>query len=862
MSSNRACSNTKNNNNSVESPLHMQNQSDAALQHSIGYAREFSTQAAAYHLLKTEEPLVHLHRTIVLLSTKIQPHCFAPTHLELAKFFVDLQALMSALDDESDALWACVALLQHCSRNLEARRAIVEQYCYVPVLSYLLVRTTRPERVHRLMLLLQDLTYGIRIAWEEPYLVVLLEHLVDIVHNTECDASETASPQDDSSHALLALSILVNLCYKNFVVLFLFLRRVNISSFSRRIQHYGLLANKMLIILSQDVHPFEERELHIFLRTSFAAIDECLKQWNVPQLSHIVDFLLDSQCHPRLQRAMLTHTHYCEDIERLLDQIDARSGMDDSSEDMRKHQQLCMDLIFRLVSHVLQLSTKDNSNIISLDAITPRLYELLCCWMESEHCGVAAIELLSILLRVGRRGIISQLIAREPTTVIKLVASTKLADTKPDHVMAILRLLLTLLRESKTEKLVLAEISESYFDNILAAPLALKPELLSKHAIAQSEIDKAIFCLLLLINFANIAKKAYFDKCRELLDKPQLQYAMARAMVSGTEQVASAVFKIAQFEHFPRAAVAKHVANISASGNSNGETPSSTNADAEQWRNLNAILKSHRTLVDKELTQRVNGLIDSINSTLQNHELHNAPVSQVIELYNHRISSLNCAMSNMQQRLEQASAQITRTTQLNNMQNAELELFQSKNFELLISQERLQSQCKDLKQQTDKLKSNMSNLIKDFSESSEQLQVKERRLAVAASEILDYQKRCEELRSSLSAKTEEVAKLETHNKENLTRIEKLKKTVNAYEHDIKEKVRTIEERERDLAKTQKGLEEQREARKKSEDLVSVLEKQLQERKEQIENLEMEQKETEDLRKTIMSLMESKKPKRK
>lgn len=84
----------------------------------------------------------------------------------------------------------------------------------------------------------------------------------------------------------------------------------------------------------------------------------------------------------------------------------------------------------------------------------------------------------------------------------------------------------------------------------------------------------------------------------------------------------------------------------------------------------------------------------------------------------------------------------------------------------------------------------------------------------------------------------------------------------AYEQDIKDKIRTIEERTTELAKTNKALEEQREARKKSEDLVSVLEAQLQEKKVQIENLEMEQKETEDLRKTIMSLMESKKPKRK
>lgn len=42
----------------------------------------------------------------------------------------------------------------------------------------------------------------------------------------------------------------------------------------------------------------------------------------------------------------------------------------------------------------------------------------------------------------------------------------------------------------------------------------------------------------------------------------------------------------------------------------------------------------------------------------------------------------------MQQRLEQASAQLAKSTQLNNVQNAELEQFQTKNFELLISQER------------------------------------------------------------------------------------------------------------------------------------------------------------------------------
>lgn len=81
-------------------------------------------------------------------------------------------------------------------------------------------------------------------------------------------------------------------------------------------------------------------------------------------------------------------------------------------------------------------------------------------------------------------------------------------------------------------------------------------------------------------------------------------------------------------------------------------------------------------------------MIESIGDTLRRNELNTAPVSQVIELYNHRIDSLNCATQHMQQRLEQASAQLANSTQLTNVQNAELEQFQTKNFELLISQER------------------------------------------------------------------------------------------------------------------------------------------------------------------------------
>ncbi|ALC49213.1 CG12702 [Drosophila busckii] len=850
-----------NNNGDSSTTLTAAQLQDAALAQAVSYVREFSAHATAYKQHKSEESRIHLQRSIALLSTKVPSHCYAPesgsAKLELAKFFVELHAVMSALDGDCETLWSCVTLLQHCSRNQTTRLAIVQQYCFVPLLSYMLVKTKRPERKQRLLLLLQELTYGIHISWEEPYLVVLLEQLLALLHSME---EQDANDSDlGNSHAQLALSILVNLCYKNFVVLFLFLRSVNISSFSHSIQHYGLVAYKMLIILSEDVHALEQRELHTFLRTGFAGIEDCLKQWHVPQLRHITDFLMDApSSHGGLQRAMLSYAHYCEDVERLLNQIEQRLHMDDSTEDTRKQQQCCLALIFRLIGHILDLSL--DNNVISLDAITPRLYEICCEWLEADHCGVEAIDLLSALLRLGKRGVVSQLIAREPSSVLKLLQSAERSDTRAAQVTAILRLLLALLRESKTEKLVLSKVSESFFDKILTAPLSLVPQQLSAHTLAQPEVDKAIYCLLLLISFASIAKKAYFEKCCALLELPQLQYALARAMLSGNEQLVAAALQIAQFEHFPKAAVAKFVASISSS--SERKAPAPDSAQSLQYGNLSSILRSHRTYSDKELGQRVSSLIDSISQTLQRNELHSAPLSQLIELYSHRIESLNCAMHGLQQRLEQASAQLCSSTQLNNVQNAELERFQTNNFELLISQERLQTQCKDLKAQADQLKANLKDLLKRWSETTEQLQANERRLAVRQSELAGLQQECEQLRSQLSAKCEELLKLETISKESSTRIDKLKKTIVAYEQDIKEKLRTIEERTAEFTKTHKALEEQREARKKSEDLVSVLETQLQEKKDQIEHLEAELKETEDMRKTIMSLMESKKPKRK
>lgn len=68
------------------------------------------------------------------------------------------------------------------------------------------------------------------------------------------------------------------------------------------------------------------------------------------------------------------------------------------------------------------------------------------------------------------------------------------------------------------------------------------------------------------------------------------------------------------------------------------------------------------------------------------------------------------------------------------------------------------------------MKTNLRDLLKRWSETSEQLQANERRLSVKQSEIAGLQKDCEELRTNLSAKNEELTKLESLSKENVRGI--------------------------------------------------------------------------------------------
>lgn len=174
----------------------------------------------------------------------------------------------------------CLSILEQCSGCDEIRLDLVDRYKFPTVLAAYLERINDRKTTKKILTLLNDLTYGIKITWSEPYLSGLVQRLVEIISYKE-EAKESAS---------LSLSVLVNLAYKNPPVIEIFFSIIN-TEFLKNIQSFGVLTNKMYYILGQNSH----KDLLASIKLYFMEIHRLKSQKspNIADLERTIDFAMD-----------------------------------------------------------------------------------------------------------------------------------------------------------------------------------------------------------------------------------------------------------------------------------------------------------------------------------------------------------------------------------------------------------------------------------------------------------------------------------------------------------------------------------------------------------------------------------------
>lgn len=174
----------------------------------------------------------------------------------------------------------CLGILELCSGNEEIRVDLVDRYKFPTVLASYLEKINDRKTIKKILSLLNELTYAIQITWSEPYLAGLVQRLFEIISYKE-EAKESAA---------LALSVLVNLAYKNPPVIEIFFSTIN-TEFLKNIQSFGVLTNKMYYILGQN----SQKDLLASIKLYFKEIErlKAQKSPNSADLGRTIDFALD-----------------------------------------------------------------------------------------------------------------------------------------------------------------------------------------------------------------------------------------------------------------------------------------------------------------------------------------------------------------------------------------------------------------------------------------------------------------------------------------------------------------------------------------------------------------------------------------
>lgn len=159
------------------------------------------------------------------------------------------------------------------------------------------------EKRIRALKLMQELTYGIKISWQEAHLPHLIKTL-----------SQWVTQSSEEEVITLSLGVLVNLCYKNLPAVYVLMRSVNTKTFLQSVvKNRGQNMNirvqccKLLIILEPANSDILDSYILDVASVTFSNIIPTLKNEDTLLLRHIVDFFDDIRENDRFRTLLLSY---------------------------------------------------------------------------------------------------------------------------------------------------------------------------------------------------------------------------------------------------------------------------------------------------------------------------------------------------------------------------------------------------------------------------------------------------------------------------------------------------------------------------------------------------------------------------
>ncbi|XP_025991978.2 uncharacterized protein LOC105203182 [Solenopsis invicta] len=613
------------------------------------HMRAFISAALAYTKHPSESVISVIQRNLGIISASLDLSIFDPGTSVAAEFYVSLYELMNSLGSRSTLIWSAVDVLQNACRNVPTRQSLIHTYKFAPILARLLEANLTTEKRIRVLKLLQELTYGIKISWQEahlPYLISILTQWVVQSNEEEIIA--------------LSLGVLVNLCYKNLPAVYTLMRTVDTKAFIRtllKLQDHvntSVQCCKLLIILEPTNTNISEKYIMDFASLTFVSLRTAMSQKDVLLLRHIVDFFNDVGQNEHSRNVLLTYSNYSKDIENLLATLEENADPECVA--------LTMEFLLSLVK--LKLS--------ALTPLYPACIKSAMTWVPVEQvCSKALALIRSVIIDSRRTKTSVQVLTELDTSVLMLITNPEeegngqIGSQNAEMEMKqaeLMQLFQEMIKIPALKKKIMQSFSEhamrKLFSHVLNNEFSAAGDW-TGNFIQNTSTNLYVHALALTADLA-ANHSNWLTLYSELLSRKQVQMIIALALFTGDGEVKQKVLQLTSSIGFPQecvSAVALCMKELEPL-----ILVQSTNSNILEVSNkasLNYTGNELAPLFSIAQEERLDTFLAKLKSAFESNQISDIPTSAVMELYEYKLATMRHSERAMQSSIEAANNHAT-----------------------------------------------------------------------------------------------------------------------------------------------------------------------------------------------------------
>ncbi|KAJ8680087.1 hypothetical protein QAD02_015874 [Eretmocerus hayati] len=791
--------------------------------------RAFVSVASEYVKHPTEATSSVIQRNLGAISASLDLSIFDPGTNVAALFYVALHELMSNSGSRSNLMWSAVDVLQAACKSAAARHALIHTFKFAPILTKLLEANLTSEKKVRALKLLQELTYGIKISWQEAHLPYLISTL-----------SQWVTQSNEEEVITLSLGVLVNLCYKNLPAVYVLMRTVNTKTFLQSVvrtrQHNTSIrvqCCKLLIILEQTNTDILDSNIIDVVDVTFSNIIPSLKKEDILLLRHIVDFFDDIRQNERFKTVILNYPKYSSGVQDVL-----RTLKDVSNRE-------CARLVMEFLASLMKLRATD------LITLYPLIVKNAVSWVPIEYVGSKALALIrTIIIDSKRTKNNAEVLEELDLSVLTLIIKeddemdgsfSKNSIETEKNLTELMKLFHELIKTPAIRTRVLEVFSVAKMRLLMRALLDCGNDsgLLekSRNLFNDPSTDFYVHALALVADLA-ANNTHWLTLYTELLQRKQLQMILATALFTGDTDVKQKVLQLTSTVGFPQECI---------SAVARGMTSLEPLVLVQEKTNFNKVpdeaMLAHSfdslPLFTKPQEDRLDSFLLKLQSAYDKNQLADVSTSAIMELYEYKMAAMSHAERTMQASLEAATNHSTklqhRLAQMT-AQSSQLHQVLFNNQQCLegMQNEKL-ALTKKLQETEEKTKKTHSAQIQEISGLKKIVMEKESQINIYSARIKELQNQNEEI-SVLKSKLE---KSQSKSLGLANELQEMKKLLHKMQESANKKDQTIEEKNREITSYQKDLVALNQEIKQQAQLCHEYQKTIASKEESVQKLQNE-----------------------